>query len=437
MTSIRRQLLLWLLGGMIAGTTIAAITTYLKVHEEASELFDSQLREIAVSLPAGVAFAPLAPRDADPEEDIVVRIWGPGSQPIYDSQPDVVVPRAAGAGFSSIAAPEGRWRVYALQRGGQFVQVAQAESARDELAFSVALRSVAPFVALIPMLAALIGIVVGRALRALARVARALTSRSQDALQPLSIEGMPPEIRPMLDALNDLLQRLERSLEAQRVFVADAAHELRSPLAALKLQLELAERAEPGPRQAQAIAKLHGRLDRATHLVQQLLALAREEPQSARTPRQRLDLAGIARQVVVDLDDAADARGADLGLELRDSPTVTGSAEGLRALLVNLVENALRHAPRGGHVDVAVSRRGDTPVLQVIDDGPGIEPEERARIFDRFYRGRDAQGSGSGLGLAIVKRIVERDGAAIELAEAAGGRGLAVTVTFPPVKDAP
>jgi two-component system, OmpR family, sensor kinase len=428
---MRRQLLIGLLGGMVAATTVAALATYLKVREEANELFDSQLREIAVSLHGGVPAGARQSRDADPEEDIVIRIWGPGDQLIYDSQPEVAVPRAAQPGFSSLAAPHGRWRAYAVARPDRFVQVAQAEAARAELVFGVALRSIAPFIALIPLLAALIGVVVGRALGPLERVTHALASRSPDALQPLAFEDMPPEIRPMLDALNDLLQRLQRALDAQRVFIADAAHEMRSPLAALKLQLQLAERAAPGARQAAALTKLHGRLDRATHLVEQLLELARQEPQNESEKFMTIDLAEISRQVIVELDDMAEARGVDLGLELSAAATILGGAEGIRALLVNLVENALRHAPAGGRVDVVVSRRGAAPMLQVIDDGPGIEVAERERIFDRFYRGRAGQGTGSGLGLAIVKRIAERHGASVELADGPGGHGLAVTVMFP------
>ena len=431
MKTIRHQLLVWLLGGMLASTLVAGAAMYAKVREEADELFDYQLRQIAVSLPASISSPSAALGETDPEEDFVVQVWNRRGDLIYASHPDLVLPRSPGAGFTTISGRGGTWRLFGRIRHDQFVQVAQAMGARDELIFGVAIRSLAPFLALIPVLCALIWMVIGQALNPLRRVAEAVGRRSADALQPLSTEGIPPEIRPMVDALNDLLGRLDRSLNAQRAFVADAAHELRSPLAALKLQLRLAERAESTEQQALAFVKLHDRLDRAAHLVNQLLTLARHEPPIDERNFSPVDLSRLAAEVVSDRDALAESRSIDLGVEVgAGKAAIRGHRESLRIMLDNLVDNALRYTAPGGRVDVSVSAQNGRVQLRVVDNGPGIPADERERVFDRFYRREGSEVPGSGLGLAIVKNIADRHGAAIRLRDSPSGPGLAVTVEF-------
>ena len=269
MRTIRQQLLLWLLGGMLACTVVAGLAMYLKVREEASELFDYQLREIAASLPPDFSAATREPGEHDPEQDVVVQVWDAAGARVYTSHPAIALPRLAHDGFRTVRAGDAEWRVFGRTRRGRFVQVAHALDARDELVFGVAARSLAPFLALIPMLAVLIGIVVRRSLAPLQRVARAVGFRSAAALHPLSTEGIPPEIQPMVQALNDLLDRLGHALEAQRAFVADAAHELRTPLTALRLQLQLAERARDDVERQKAHADLRDGINRAFHVVEQ------------------------------------------------------------------------------------------------------------------------------------------------------------------------
>jgi two-component system, OmpR family, sensor kinase len=430
--TIRRQLLLWLLGGVLACTLAAGLALYLKVSEETNELFDYQLREIAASLPPDFSASPREPGERDPEQDVTVQVWDGDGARVYSSHPGVSLPRLAQDGFRTVRDGGTEWRVFGLTRRGRFIQVAQDLDAREELVFGVAARSLLPFLALVPVLAVLIGLVVGRSLAPLRRVARAVEQRSAAALQPLSADGIPPEILPMVQALNNLLARLGQALEAQRSFVADAAHELRTPLTALKLQLQLAERAEPGPAQAAAFARLHQRLDRASHLVAQLLALARQEPALDDRAREQVDLARLAREVVSEQDAYAESRGIDLGVEVESAATVRGQRESLRTMLGNLVDNALRYTPAGGRVDVIVGAEAGGPMLEVTDSGPGIPAAERARVFDRFHRGGDAAAPGTGLGLAIVKRVVERHGATVRLADGPGGRGLEVRVVFTP-----
>ena len=270
-----------------------------------------------------------------------------------------------------------------------------------------------------------------------------MAERAPGVLEPLPEAGLPAEVQPLVHALNGLLGRLDRALGAQRAFIADAAHELRTPLAAVHLQAQIAERAGTDAERRAALAELKAGLARATHLVEQLLTLAREEPGVAERPFAPVNLVELARSVVGDHAAIAAARGVDLGIagehaeSAADRIVVNGDAAGLRALLSNLVDNAVRYAPAGGRVDVGLDKEGQDVVLAVRDSGPGIPASERGRVFDRFYR-VPAPGatdvSGSGLGLAIVKRIAERHDANIALGPGISGpvgEGLGVTVRFP------
>ncbi|MHB1332808.1 MAG: ATP-binding protein [Sulfuriferula sp.] len=433
MRPLRQQLLIWLLGGMLVSTLLAGGVLYAQVHEEASELFDYQLKQMAISLPAQLTL-PIAPVWApDPEEnqDIVVQMWDRAGQPLYASNRDRVLPHYAPDGFHTVTTHDERWRVYAITRHDHIIQVAQPTSVRQELAAGLAARSLLPFAVLIPALALLIWVAVGRSLAPLQRVADALRRRSPDAMQALPNDNLPPEIRPLVDALNNLLERLDEALAAQRAFVADAAHELRTPLAALKLQLQLVERADTLAARSTGFAKLHERLDRATHLVTQLLTLARQEPRMATRKFTAVNLAGLARSVVSDRSQLAERRHIDLGVTAdAGEESVQGDVDSLRILLGNLVDNALRYTPAGGRVDVDVQRKNNQIVLSVLDNGPGIPVEERERVFDRFYRREGSGVTGSGLGLAIVRNIAEQHDAVIVLSDHPAGEGLRVEVRF-------
>lgn len=434
MRTIRSQLLLGLLGGTLACTLAAGGAIYVKVLEESNELFDYQLRQVAATLPLGQAAAPTRRQHGDPEEDVVIEVWDRSGRLKYISTESQTLPAARRPGYSKLAAGGDTWRVYLLERDGDRVQVAQAVSAREELAARLALRSLLPFLAMLPVLGLLIYAVVGRSLRPLGRLARALGRRSPRDLQPLGAADQPPELKPVVVALDDLLQRLDGALRSQRAFVADAAHELRSPLTALQLQLQLAERAQDDAQRRAAFAKLHARLDRATHLVRQLLTAARQEGAGeAQSDPAPVDLLELARACVGERYDQASANRIDLGVAEPEAPApvyVQGSADGLRILVGNLLDNALRYTPPGGRIDVTVARARGQVLLQVLDDGPGIPPADRERVFDRFYRAAGQAEWGSGLGLSIVRSIAEAHGATVKLDDAPSGPGLLVTVAF-------
>lgn len=442
MRSIRRELFIWLSIGLLLAVVAAAVGTYLRAREEANALFDYQLREMAASL-TGAPLSPATP--ANPAAigrggALVVQIWDRSGVQVYLSQPRRDLPRHAQLGFSTITGPDGDWRVFSTVADDQVVQVAQPVSARRELAASMALRSIVPLLAVVPFLALLVWYTIARGLRPLDRVAAAVGHRSPSALEPLLETGLPQEVQPLVHALNGLLGRLSVALDAQRNFIADAAHELRTPLTAVNLQAQLAERATTDAERRQALAELKAGLERATHLVEQLLTLAREEPGVADRPALRVDMVDLARNVIADQAALAQARGIDLGLtETNESMRVEGDAASLRTLLSSLVDNAIRYTPAGGHIDVAIQRQNDRVAVTVRDSGRGIPSDERGRVFDRFYRGANVEDvPGSGLGLAIVKSVADRHGASIEVAPGladCGAEGLSVTVRFPKATD--
>lgn len=432
MSSIRRRLLVWLLVGLFVSTSVAAFAVYLRAQVEARDLFDYQLQLMAAAFPnEGFGTATAPPLDeTDTEDIVVVQIWDQNGAQLYLSRPGAAAPQSADIGFSTVATPDGNWRVYNALIGNNIVQVSQPTSVREQLAAGLALRTILPLLILLPVLIALIWITVGRGLRPLNAVASALGNRSANALKPLPEDGVPSEVQPLVAALNGLLVRLGRALSLQRSFIADAAHELRTPLTAVKLQIQLAERAVTDAERAAAFAQLKGGTERAARLVEQLLTLARNEPEAAERPFMPLNLTDMARQVVAEHAPIAQAKGVDLGLSGASSIAIAGDPDALRIMLGNLVDNAINYTPAGGAVDVEAAVQDDQPCLTVTDTGPGIPLAERERVFDRFYRHATAGASGVGLGLAIVRTIAQRHHASIELSDGDLGRGLKVTVRF-------
>jgi two-component system OmpR family sensor kinase len=436
-SSVRRQLLWWLLAAVLLAGLAASGGTFYQARREADRLFDYHLRQLAVSL----TDAPFEEADIlgtlgqEAEFDFLIQVWDEDGVHLYSSRPHAPLRERTQMGYDTVNTQEGVWRVYTVQERGLIVQVAQPRKVRSRLAAELVVRTLTPLLLVLPLLGALIWLIVGRGLQPLERLSREVAARSPDALTPVSEAALPAELKPLGHALNELLARLRAAMQTQRAFVADAAHELRTPLTALQLQTQLAGRARNDEERAVAFTHLDAGLKRATHLVQQLLTLARQEPRAAEEPPRTVDLAALAAQVVGEHAMLAAARGIDLGLAHADAVSVSGHADGLRTLLANLVDNAIRYTPSGGQVDVTLRREGERAVLAVRDTGPGIPPEQRERVFDRFYRREDSGTEGSGLGLAIVKAIAERHGATIALEDGPDGRGLVVRVslaTLPP-----
>ena len=436
MSSLRARLLASLLASVVLVGAAGGWIVYRNALAEADAFFDYHLRQTALLLrdqPVEYLLpAQIAPADA--AYDFVVQVWSLDGVRVYLSRPHAVLPEITTLGFSTVSTAEGRWRVYGVQALTRVIQVAQPMSVREQRAAQLALRTLVPFALLLPLLALLIWLAVGRALRPLERLTGLVKARQVNALEPLPDTQLPDEVRPLVGALNELLARLGAALGRERAFMADAAHELRTPLTALHLQMDMLARAEGEAERSAATERLSEGVQRAIRLVEQMLALAREQPS---TPPRRVpvELEGLAREVLAELLPLADAHHIDLGVGAARPLTVSGDPDALRTLLRNLIDNAVRYGGDGGRVDVSVEEGGspDAPRAQlaVTDSGPGIPPEERARVLDRFYRRAGAAPPGSGLGLSIVKAIADAHGATLTLTSGPDGRGLRVIVTFP------
>jgi len=431
-TSIRARLLWSLLAMLALAAVLMGVVTYRNVLAETEALFDYQLRQMALSLRDQGEIAPdQASALADEQLDFVVQIWTVDGRSIYASRLHPELPARALLGFADVAAGGRTWRTFGVATRERVIQVAQPVQIRRQLAADAALRSVAPLALVAPLMLLLAGWVATRSLAPLRRLAAELRGRDVQTLTALPTAGLPDEAAPLVVSLNTLLVRLGAARDAQRAFVADAAHELRSPLTALKLQLQLLRRAPDEATRSDATEALAGGIDRAARLVEQLLALARSEP-GASTAVEDLDLAELARRAVADVVPFAASRETELKLEADAAVPVRGDRPALAALVRNLADNAVRYAPRGAKVELRVAREGEHAALRVDDSGPGIPPSERERVFDRFYRRAVGDEPGSGLGLAIVREVAAHHGGEVRLGESPLG-GLQVTVRLPVV----
>ena len=430
--SLRRRLLWVVLAAIALVSLLQAGTAYRTALAQADALFDEHLQEMARSLhggmPPGLALSP-----GDPAYDFMVQIWGPDGAQIFRS-PHSQLPAQAVLGFSDGVAGGVRYRVYSLQTPEQTVQIAQDLDARQARARGMALRAVLPIALLAPLLMLIAWWLIDRSLAPVERTRRQVASRTAGDLSPLPDADLPEEMLPLVRELNLLFGRARQAFETQRSFVADAAHELRSPLTALKLQAQALRRPQDDASRDAAVARLNDGIDRAIELVGQLLALAREEGERQKPPEaQSVDLQELVRQVVSDVLPQAQARRIDLGLAAGDNEPlqVQGRPEALHTLLRNLLDNAIKYTPDGGQVDISLALRDRSPCLFVEDSGPGLPQAERDRVFDRFYRVPGNHAQGSGLGLAIVKTIADDHGATVALDSSPRLGGLRCEVRFP------
>ncbi|BET13962.1 ATP-binding protein [Pandoraea sputorum] len=434
MKSIRWRLIVWLVAGLVLLALVAGYALYRTARNEAAELFDYELRTVALSLPVTSADGemPKSPDSADwgglAEDRLLIQRWDSDNKPQYHNEAALSMPRLT-PGFHEKEWNETHWRTYGIQLPDRYVQVAQPIAVRDTLAVGMALRIIAPLWMLVPVIVLFVLWVVSKGLQPISAISRSVAQRSYESLAPLHFEqAIPSEIASLVDSLNDLLARLDQAASAQRVFIANAAHELRSPLAALKLQLQHANLQGALGANPSVVSKLEGRLNRLIHLVQQLLDLARADADQIDI-RNVVDVRAIAEHVVADYSFIAESRNVDLGLVGSDGPLhIHGDSTSLTMLLANLVDNALRHTPQGGAVDVRLSSDSNGVTLEVIDTGPGVAANELEKVTTRFYRGDEAVGQGSGLGLSIVSRVAERHRARLVLANRTDRTGLIARV---------
>jgi len=431
--SLRGRLLLFVLASILLAGLGLGITTYRGALRDADALFDMHLQQMAHTLRGSTLLGTNADGDYGEEGyDVFVQIWGPDGTQVFRSARAELPPQAV-LGFSDATVRGTRYRVYSLQTPLQTVQIAQDMDARQARARGLALRATLPLALMAPLLMLAVGWIITRSLAPVQRMQREVAGRADDDLSPLSMQGLPDEVRPLVQELNLLFQRVGNAFDAQRNFVADAAHELRSPLTALKLQAESLRRAADEASREQATVRLQQGIDRSIRLVGQLLALARQESTSVPPddPSQSVDLEALVAEAIAAVLPQAQQRQIDLGLASSVPARVQGQPAALHILLGNLLDNAVKYTPVEGRIDVTLALESGATVLRVEDSGPGIPEADRERAFDRFYRAAGVEASGSGLGLAIVQAIAQRHGATVRLEKSDRLGGLKVSVSFP------
>ncbi|OYR17551.1 sensor histidine kinase [Brucella rhizosphaerae] len=428
--SIRRTAFIWLAGLMAAIGVCAAITSFFLVRNEASDFLDNQLRQIALY----VGDAPIVPAGRvgdvphDPEDDFVIQVWNVAGKPLRLSHPAVDIPRQSATGFADISTGNYNWRVYTLAVPDRTVQISQDTRVRQELATNAALQAALPIIVLLPLSLLTLSWIIDRIMARLNRLAVTVASRDAGADDPVPIDDVPAEVIPFVSSINLMLARLRALLERQRRFISDAAHELRTPLSALQIQIDNLRHHDRDGRFSQRLTELEAGIGRATSLVNKLLRLARYDAQEPAPATQSIDLVQLAFDIVARLTPLAESRQIDLGITRQDKATVVGSLNDFEIILGNLMENAVQYTPLGGTVDVAVAVCEQEARVDVRDTGPGIDEEEMPRVFERFFRASPQDSEGSGLGLAIAKAAAERQGVELTLAMREDGPGLVASL---------
>jgi len=429
--SLRGRLFIGLTAIILLTGATGSMLAYRWAFREAIELQDSILIQLA-SLAQNASFSGGQPLHGV-EEDNEVWLIELGKTPrgLVDDRQLFTLPD----GLQVTTWRNQRIRVLLQTRSdGSRFAVAQPTAVRDGTARDVAFRTLLPIAALIPCLMVVTALVIAYSLRPMVRLAGDLDARRADDMTPLPLSGMPSELHPFITSINGLLKRMRLLMDQHRRFVADAAHELRTPITALSLQAENLDSVALPKRARERVAALKRGMHRTKHLLEQLLALARHEAIStspAEMPLAALDRA--AKEVVADLLPEATDRGIDLGFALVEPLAVHGEPAMLAAVIRNLLDNAIRFTPRGGTIDIGIYRQDDAAILQIEDTGPGIAPTDMDQIFEPFFRGSRPEGEGTGLGLSIVKRIVDSLGGAIVLENITGTSrsGLRATIQLP------
>jgi two-component system OmpR family sensor kinase len=424
---------MWMLGLLTSVGLVAAGIFYWNTREEAQGFFDQQLRLIALNVDARGRDRVSRANDApphDPEDDFVVQIWDEAGNPLPTMAPGPAIPRGSAGGFRNVTTDSGRWRSYVLITGDRTVQVSQQSVVRDEMAGDAAWHSLSPIAVTIPVSWLVLSLVINRVLGGLDSLALGLRKRHALDRTAIPAENLPTEVQPLVAAMNHVLKRQQDALSAQGRFVSDAAHALRTPLAALQLQVGNLRKVAEGHEATQRIEELDRGVKRAIELARQLLLLARCRERARGAPIGPVELCNQARASIAELLPLSDHRRQDVGLVRCDSGLVMADAEDMRVLTNNLLDNAIRYTPVGGTVDISVLATDREMELQIRDSGPGIPEDQLEHVFEPFRRAPNPKVEGSGLGLSIVRGIAERCGAKVTLTNRTDRSGLIASVAL-------
>lgn len=431
MTSVRWTAYRWVIAVLAVVGLVGATVSYFAGRDEANSIFDGQLAQIAALVGGEPQALPTAVLDHDLESEFVVQVWD-GRNAVPRTAGTVDIPRQGTTGFADLLLGDTAWRVLTIVDDGRTIQVSHRQAMRDELAEHLSLSAALPILVAIPLAWGFFVFGLGRLFRQLDEASTRLAQRSVDSTEPLPLDIAPDEVRPLIRAMNELLQRQRASGEQQRQFVSDAAHELRTPLTAIQILVDtLAERArQPTPRIADIADELSLAAGRTRSLCNQLLKLAELEARKDRTSSSEVDLRALLLEVVASHVQAASRRRIELSLQADTSLRVSAEKADLSSLFSNLVDNAIRYSDEGSLVEVSMRVQGGAGLIEVVDSGSGIPAEALPRIFDRFFRAAVQEIEGTGLGLAIAKATADRYGFTLSIANRPGG-GVIAQVAIP------
>lgn len=438
--SIQLKLSFFLSLTILVVAVVAGIFSFLSAFDEAHELQDDTLHQVAALF--GRQHLPLAhpgddgrAKNSDEESRVIVQYLADGGKSVgkRNAGMPLPLPTTLSDGLHTLKVGSEQFRVLIkTTASGQRIAVTQETAVRDEIARDSALRTLVPLLILVPILLLIVADLVRKMFRPIAALSMEIDRRDEQALHPVEDDHLPIEVRPFVVAINRLLTRVAQSMDAQRRFVADAAHELRSPLTAMSLQAERLAEAEMSDQARERLATLQRGIWRGRNLLDQLLTLAKAQATND-LPRSSISVQSIYRRVLEDLMPLAEAKHIDIGVEGAQDAQVLVSELDMITMIKNLVDNAIRHTPDGGRVDLSVTTREGRAILSIQDNGPGIPLAERERIFDPFYRTLGSDQVGSGLGMSIIKVISDRIGAEIQLgfSDKVKGSGLCVCMLIP------
>ncbi len=429
-TSLKKRLLIFVSGFSLLLGGVLIATAYWISLGEIDEIIDAQMQNLAERVAA---------HDPEPikshynihkryhEEDLFVDVWGKRQLPEHEFH--LLVKQVSKAGFYNQQTTHGEWRTYVLPTEQYQIQVSQPLSVRRHLALELATSMFVPYLVMIPFILWGLGWVILRSLRPMDEFRQEIARRDLDELTPIKLNRYPVELIPTIQEMNYLFERIESAQQEQRQFIADAAHELRTPITALNLQMQILLREFP---ENMALENLSQGLIRIQHLISQLLDLAKQDASNLHSMQQQsFYLNQVAVNCVEQLIHVALHKDIDLGMERQEEVLVNGLESAARSIIYNLIDNAIKYTPKNGVINVSIFSQGNDAIIQVEDSGPGIDPALYEQIMKRFYRIHHHLEMGSGLGLSIVQKAAEHLGGKIQFGKSQSLGGLFVQVQFP------
>lgn len=427
--SIKKFLLFYITLSILIIYGLISWASYIASKNELDELYDANLQQVANA----VAAQHLAIHDLtnlyknsqknsqignstkiEEEQEFYVRVLSQDGAILYVSHAEAAVPLPSALGLSTQRYMGKQWRFYSIKVNNETIQVAQSLKLRKATIKETAISLMTSQLLFIPVLVVLIFLAIGKALRPLNILSEQIQNRHSLDLNPFTTDSVPNEIKPLVISLNTFMSKVSEMVELLKRFTSDAAHELRTPITALRLQFTLLEQAKSKAERDVELKNLSSGIARSEQLINQLLTLARIEPNNQLRKIESINLLDLAKESIQELITLAQIKSIDLGLITSDALCVVGVRDELKVLLNNLVDNAIRYTPSHGKVDIAIFNNQQNIILEVIDSGQGLTEYDLQHVFERFYRGENKDAYGSGLGLSIVKEIATQHQATIE-----------------------